>query len=140
MRIALILIILLLVFTNCDSQTKTENKLKSEFIHKDTAAPVMVIFGGNPQMRDHVVGMLEEFGKVTVHATLSEEEGMNGLKTLPKVNFVLIGGRYDEQQRVRIRKYVKENLPGTFTSEPGIDYPYGDEGVKQDLTTKLKLK
>ena len=91
MRIALTLIILLLAFISCGSQTKTENKLKSEFIHEDTAAPVMVIFGGNPQMRDHVVGMLEEFGKVTVYATLSEEEGMNRLKTLSTVNFVLIG-------------------------------------------------
>ncbi len=140
MRIFLILVLSLLVFKSCDSQTKTENKLKSEFIHKDTTAPVMVIFGGNPTMRDHVVGMLEEFGKVTVYATLSEEEGMNRLKTLPRVNFVLIGGRYSEEQRIRIRKHVKEYLPGTFTSEPGIDYPYGDDGVKQDLTAKLKLK
>jgi hypothetical protein len=140
MRIALILILSVLAFISCDSQTKTENNLKSEFIHKDSTVPVMVIFGGNPKMRDHVVGMLEEFGKVTVYATLSEEEGISRLKTLPKVDFVLIGGKYDEQQRVRIRKYVKENLPGTFISEPGIDYPYGDEGVKKDLTTKLNLK
>jgi hypothetical protein len=140
MRIALILTFSLLAFINCDSQTKTKNELKSEFIHRDASAPVVVIFGGNPEMRNHVVGMLEEFGKVTVYATLSEEEGMNRLKTLPKVNFVLIGGRYDEQQRIRIRKYVKEHLPGTYTSEPGIDYPYGDEGVKKDLTMKLNLK
>jgi hypothetical protein len=117
-----------------------ETKLRSEFIHKDANAPVMVIFGGNAEMRDHVVGMLSDFNKVTVYATLSEEEGMSRLKTLPKVNFVLIGGRYDEEQRIRIRKYVKENIPGTFTSEPGIDYPYGDEGVKNDLTIKLNLK
>lgn len=140
MRIASLLILSVLAFISCYSQTKTENKLKSEFIHRDAKAPVVVIFGGNPEMRHHVVGMLQEFGKVTVYATLSEEEGMNRLKTLPTVNFVLIGGRYNEQQRVRIRKYVKENLPGTFTSEPGIDYPYGDEGVKKDLTMKLNLK
>lgn len=117
-----------------------ETKLRSEFIHKDPNAPVMVIFGGNPEMRDRVVAMLSDFNKVTVYATLSEEEGMKCLQTLPKVNFVLIGGRYDEEQRVRIRNYVKENLPGTFTSEPGIDYPYGDDGVKKDLTEKLNLK
>ena len=116
-----------------------ETKLKSEFIHKDPNAPVMVIFGGNAEMRDHVVGMLQDFNKVTVYAALSEEEGLNRLKTLSKVNFVLIGGRYNEEQRKRIRKYVQENLPVTFTSEPGIDYPYGDEGVKKELTKKLKL-
>ena len=117
-----------------------ETKLKSEFIHKDPNAPIMVVFGGNAEMRDHVVGMLEEFNKVTVYATLSEEEGLNRLKTLPKVNFVLIGGRYNDEQSIRIRTYVKENLPGAFTSEPGLDYPYGDDGVKKNLTKKLNLK
>jgi hypothetical protein len=97
----------------------------------------MVVFGGNPEMRHQVVEMLEEFNKVTVFATLSEEEGMHRLNALPKVNFVLIGGRYNEEQRGRIRKYVNENLPDAFTSEPGIDYPYGNEGIKSDMTKKL---
>jgi uncharacterized pyridoxamine 5'-phosphate oxidase family protein len=116
-----------------------ETKLKSEFIHKNPNAPVVVVFCGNPEMRDRVVGMLEEFNKVTVFATLSEEEGMKRLKILPKVNFVLIGGRYNEEQRVRIRKYLKENRPEAFTSEPGIDYPYGNEGVRNDMNKKLNL-
>jgi hypothetical protein len=116
-----------------------ETQLRSEFIHSNADAPVMVIFGGNPQMRDHVVGMLAEFNRVTVYAALSEEEGLQMLKTLPRVNFILIGGRYNQEQRIHIRNYVKENLPHAFTSEPGIDYPYGDEGVKNDLTIKLKL-
>jgi hypothetical protein len=116
-----------------------ETKLKSQFIHNHPDAPVMLIFGGNPNMRDHVVGMLEEFNKVTVFAALSEEEGMQRLRSLPKVHFVLIGGRYNEAQRIRIRTYVKDHLPGTFISEPGIDYPYGDEGVKNDLQKKLHL-
>ncbi len=140
MKYLTLLFITIFTFTACNSQTSMETKLKSEFIHKDPNAPIMVIFGGNAEMRDHLVGMLSDFNKVTVYATLSEEEGMQRLKTLQKVNFVLIGGRYDEEQRVRIRKYVNENMPGTFTSEPGIDYPYGDEGVKNDLTVKLKLK
>lgn len=116
-----------------------EAQLKSQFIHSNADAPVMVIFGGNPQMRDRVVGMLEAFNRVTVYAALGEEEGLHFLHTLPRVDVVLIGGRYTEEQRVRIRKYVKDNLPHAFTSEPGIDYPYGDEGVKHDLTVKLKL-
>ena len=48
--------------------------------------------------------------------------------------------RYNKEQRIRIKKSIKEHLPGTFTSEPGIDYPYGDEGVKKDLILKLNLK
>jgi len=114
--------------------------MKTQFIHKDPQAPVVLIFGGNPNMRDHVVGMLEDFNKVTVYATLSEEEGIKSLKTLPKVDFILIGGRYNEEQRIRIRKFAKENLPSTFISEPGIDYLYGDEGVKNDLSRKLNLR
>jgi hypothetical protein len=117
-----------------------EIKLKSEFLHKDLNAPVIVVFGGNPEMRHQVVSMFEEFNKVTVHAALAEEEGMQLLKSLPKVNLVLIGGRYDEKQRLRIREFVKQNLQGTFISEPGIDYPYGNEGVKEDITIKLNLK
>lgn len=114
-------------------------ELKSEFIHPDSNVPVTVIFGGNPEMRDHVVGMLQDFGKVTVYASLSEEEGIQKLKSLPKVDFVLIGGRYTTEQRIRIKKYISENLPQAFTSEPGIDYTYGDEGVINHLKTKLRL-
>jgi hypothetical protein len=112
----------------------------SEYIHNNPNAPIMVIFGGNPAMRHQVVSMLAEFNKVTVYAALSEKEGLELLQKLPKVDFVLIGGRYTEEQRIRIRKFVKENLPNTFTSEPGIDYPYGDEGVKKDLIKKLNLQ
>lgn len=132
-----LLIIIQVTLLNCNAQPKTE--LKSQYIHKDPNAPVVVIFGGNAEMRDHVVGMLEGFNKVTVYAAVSMEEGLERLKTLPKVNFVLIGGRYDEEKRITIRKYIKENLPYAFTSEPGIDYPYGDDGVKKDLMEKLKL-
>ena len=66
--------------------------LQSEFIHTDPNAPVMVVFGGNAEMRDRVVRMLTDFGKVTVYATLSEEDGYLKLHSLPKVNFILIGG------------------------------------------------
>lgn len=113
--------------------------LKSSFINKDENAPVMVIFGGNTEMRNHVVNMIEDYGKVTVHAALSEEEGISLLDSLPKVQFVLIGGRYSMEQRIRIKKITAEKWPRAFTSEPGIDYTYGDDGVLNDLKTKLKL-
>ena len=124
---------------NLNCQTENVMQLKSEFIHPNKDAPVMVIFGGNPEMRNHVISMLADFGKVTAYGTLCEEEGIRLLSTLPKVDFILIGGRYDAAQRKRIKKFIAENLPNTFTSEPGIDYPYGDEGVLKDLSEKLNL-
>ncbi len=84
MKDFLLLTINLITLTVCNSHTQLETKLKSEFIHKNPNAPVVVIFGGNTEMRDHVVGMLEDFNKVTVFATLSEEEGVQSLKTLPR--------------------------------------------------------
>lgn len=113
--------------------------MKSEFIHSNPNAPVMVVFGGNPDMRHRVVTMLEEFNRVTVYATLSEEEGLNKLKSLPSVHFVLIGGRYSASQRERIRNFVRQNMPQVHISEPGIHYPYGDDGVKMDILQKLNL-
>ena len=42
------------------------------------------------------------------------------------MDLVLIGGRYSEEQRVRIRAHVRANLPGASLTEPGHDYPYAD--------------
>lgn len=113
--------------------------LKTQYIHPNADAPVMVVFGGNAEMRNQVVGMLEDFGRVSVFAALSEDEGLQYLKTLPRVDFVLIGGRYAEDQRIRIRKATADTWPQAFTSEPGIDYTYGDAGVIADLKRKLNL-
>lgn len=113
--------------------------LKSSYIHPSPSAPVVVIFGGNPHKRHHVVTLIEALGAVTVYGTLSEEEGKNLLQFLPKVNYVLIGGRYSDEQRVRIRKFTAELWPEAYTSEPGIEYPYADEGILNDLIVKLKI-
>lgn len=113
--------------------------LHSEFIHTDPNAPVMVVFGGNAEMRDRVLRMFADFGKVTAYATLGEVEGLQKLRSLQKVDVVLIGGRYNTEQRLRIKHELKQIHPNALVSEPGIEYPYGDEGIKADLTTKLKL-
>jgi len=113
--------------------------LKTEFIHTNPSAPSGVVFGGNPEMRDHVMQFFAEFNKVTVYGALSEEEGIQLLHNLRNVDFVLIGGRYTVDQRIRIRKKTNERWPNAVTSEPGVDYMYGKEGILKDLTEKLNL-
>jgi hypothetical protein len=112
----------------------------SELLSSITApgeAPVMVLFGGNPQKRDQVLRLLDTLGGLTAHGALSEEEGMRLLATLPRVDLVLIGGRYTEEQRVRIRAYVRANLPRASLTEPGHDYPYEDGAMLADVRRKL---
>jgi hypothetical protein len=111
--------------------------LLSEIHAASPGAPVMVLFGGNPAMRHQVLSAIQALGGITAYGTLSEDEGMERLRTLPKVDLVLIGGRYTEEQRVRIRAYVREHLPGTALTEPGIEYPYEHGAVTQDIRRKL---
>jgi hypothetical protein len=99
--------------------------------------PVVVLFGGNPHKRDQVLRLLGTLGGLTAHGALSEEEGMHLLATLPRVDLVLIGGRYSEEQRVRIRAHVRANLPGASLTEPGHDYPYADGPMLADVRRKL---
>jgi hypothetical protein len=99
--------------------------------------PVVVLFGGNPHRRDEVLRLLATLGGLTAHGALSEEEGMHLLATLPRVDLVLIGGRYTEEQRVRIRGHVRARLPRAALTEPGKDYPYDDGAVLADVRRKL---
>lgn len=118
----------------------TTQKLLSEIIDKDENAPVMVIFGGNPFRRDEVLQLIQSISGITVYGVLSEEEGLQQLKTLPKVDLILIGGRYTDEQRVRIRKYVNAHLPNAKTTEPGYDYPYQNAAIAADIKQKLRTK
>lgn len=113
--------------------------LVSESISKNENAPVIVLFGGNPYRRDEVIKLVQSIGDITIYGTLSEEEGFARIKTLPNVGLVLIGGRYFEEQRIRIRKFVKEELPNAKITEPGIDYPYENEAIIKDIKSKLNL-
>lgn len=113
--------------------------LVSEYISNDIAAPVVVLFGGNPLRRDEVIGHLKQLGDITIYGTLSEEEGLAKIQSLPKVDLVLIGGRYSAEQRRRIRKFVAENRPITKISEPGVEFPYETEAINRDIRIKLNL-
>ena len=113
--------------------------LVSESISNNAHAPVIVLFGGNPYRREEVINHLKVLGDITIYGTLSEEEGMAKLTTLPKVDLVLIGGRYTHEQRVRIRNFVVQNLPNTKISEPGVDYPYQNEAINKDIKNQLSI-
>ena len=111
-----------------------------EYIASETNAPVMVLFGGNPERMNEVVSMLRDRLKtVTAIGNFSEEEGLNKLSKLEKVDLVLIGGRYSEEQRIRIRTYLKEHFPGVATTEPGYQYPYDNAEIMADIKSKLRI-
>ena len=102
-------------------------------------APVVVLFGGNPLRRHEVLELIVSIGGITAYGALSEEEGLSRVKSLPKVDLVLIGGRYSEAQRFRIRKQVKELYPTIPFSEPGWMYPYTNAEILKDIRQKLSI-
>jgi vacuolar-type H+-ATPase subunit F/Vma7 len=109
-----------------------------EKIEGSPQAPVVVLFGGSPYRRDEVIKLLTQIGDLTVHGTLSEEEGMAKIEELDrKVDLVLIGGRYSDEQRERIQKWLTENIPGVVLSQPGVEYSYSNENIQQDIKQKL---
>jgi len=100
-------------------------------------APIMVLFGGNPYRRHEVLQLISSLGGISAHGALSEEDGMRLLATLPRVDLVLIGGRYSEAQRARIRGHVREHMPATAITEPGWHYPYDNDAIVADVQRKL---
>ena len=101
------------------------------------ASSVMVIFGGNPHRRHEVLTMIGDLGGITAYGALSEDEGMALLGSLPRVDLVMIGVRYGEAERVRIRAHVRKMLPQARLTEPGHDYPYENEAIVADIRRKL---
>ncbi|WP_373520258.1 hypothetical protein [Aquiflexum sp.] len=116
-----------------------KNELLSEFISLDTNAKVIVLFGGSPKRRDEVIRQLMQLEGVTIIGTLSEREGIDKLLEHKKVDLVLIGGQYTDEQRIRIRSFVRNNLPVAEITEPGYDYPYSNEAIFNYVKDKLKL-
>lgn len=102
-------------------------------------APVMVLFGGNPYRRHELLQLIASVGGISAHGALSEEEGTRLLATLPRVDLVLIGGRYSEEQRERIRAHVREHIAATAVTEPGWHYPYANDAIVADVRRKLAL-
>ncbi len=113
--------------------------LVKEKIAKTQNAPVILLFGGSPERRHQVVNLISEVGDVTIHGALSEEEGIQFLKELTKVDLVLIGGAYSHEQRTRIREYLGYHNPSSKLTEPGIQYKYSNENIKKDIKHKLGL-
>jgi hypothetical protein len=113
--------------------------LVSESVSKNKNAPVIVLFGGNPYRRDEVIKLVQSIGDITIYGTLSEEEGFAKIKSLAHVSLILIGGRYFEEQRIRIRKLVKEEFPHTKITELGLEYPYENEAIVKDIKSKINL-
>ncbi len=110
-----------------------------EYIAPDENAPVIVLFGGNPDRMNEIVSLIKDSLKtVTAIGIFSEEEGLQKLSTLKKVDLVLIGGRYSAEERIRIRNYLKEHFPLVKTTEPGHQYPYDIAEILKDITFKLR--
>lgn len=114
-------------------------ELVKEIISEHDNAKVIVIFGSNPYMRDQVVRSLSTLGNVSVYGTLSEKEGMEKVSSLHKVDLLLIGRAYTQEQRIRIKSLVKSNLPNTKVAEPGIDFSVENYGVEGNIRRLLSL-
>lgn len=118
--------------------TKME-ELKAEIIGTEKA-PVVVLFGGSPYRRDEVVRDLSQIGDITIYGTLGEEEGFAKIEELDrKVDLILIGGRYDDEQRKRIAAFVKADMPNTKLTQPGIDYPYEVVTIRENVRKLVGL-
>ena len=110
----------------------------SEIIATVLLVAIVIVAGGLIYV--FVVPMIRDSLKsVTAIGNFSEEEGLKKLSTLKKVDLVLIGGRYSEEQRIRIRAYLKEHFPGVSTTEPGYQYPYDNTEILDDIKKKLRI-
>lgn len=112
--------------------------LLEQYLSPHPQAKVLVLFGGNPLRRDQVIRHLKVIPGLSIIGTLSEAEGLQTLQQLPRVDVVLIGGRYEDDQRQRIRDYVREHLPHVKVTEPGVDYPYDERIILQQVEQFIK--
>ena len=132
--------VMMLISTGVSAQnTITMENLKAEIIGSEKA-PVVVLFGGSPYRRDEVVRDLAQIGDITIYGTLGEEEGFAKIEELHrKVDLVLIGGRYTDEQRKRISAYVKAELPNAKLTQPGVDYPYEVVTIRENVKRLVGL-
>lgn len=107
--------------------------LLEKHISTSANAKILVLFGGNPLRRDEVIRHLKTVTDLSIIGTLLEEEGIKVIQELPKVDLVLIGGRYTTEQRFRIKTFIAENYPHIKVTEPGIEYPYDEEMIKNQV-------
>jgi hypothetical protein len=93
----------------------------------------LVFFGGSPVRRYEVTRQLRSIPQPSICGTLSEVEGPQAIDQLSKVALVLIGGRYDAEQRQRIKEHLAQMHPHFRVTEPGIYYPYNAAEIKKLL-------
>jgi hypothetical protein len=111
--------------------------LLSEYISEDINAKKLLLFGGNIERRQEIIALLQPLQNLSVYGTLSEAEGMEKLVELKNVDIVLIGGRYTEEERKRIRAFIKQNHPAIKITEPGYQYPYSNEAIFENVKLLL---
>jgi hypothetical protein len=136
MKYLLSIIVSILAFQSCNAQPQINKQI---MMSTEIRTKTVLLFGGNPERRREIIDLLQPLQNTIVIGTLSEEEGMEQLHTLPKVDVVLIGGRYIDEQRIRIRNFIFKNYPELKITEPGVDYPYSNEAIFthiQDLIIK----
>lgn len=107
--------------------------LLTEYISTEENAKTLLLFGGNPERRHEIISLLQPLTNLSVYGALSEEEGIKMLQSLTQVDIVLIGGRYTEEQRIRIRNFVRNNYPNINITEPGYQYPYSNENIFKNV-------
>jgi hypothetical protein len=99
----------------------------------------IVLFGGNEIRRQEIIDLIHTIdNKIEVYGALNEEEGMQMLQLLPKIDIVLIGGRYTSEQRKRIENFIISHLPNTKITQPGFDYEYSNENIKFYIEKLIK--
>jgi hypothetical protein len=113
------------------------NNIFTEYVSTDANAKTLLLFGGNVERRHEIISLLKPLTNLSVYGALSEEEGMEMLQQLTKVDLVLIGGRYSDEQRIRIRTFLQNNYPATKLTEPGIDYNYSNEAIFKTIQNML---
>jgi DNA-binding NarL/FixJ family response regulator len=112
--------------------------LISEYISDYPNSKMLVLFGDDPNRRDEVVRMLKSIDGLSIYGTLSEEEGMQKLMELGQVEIVLIDGNYSDDQRQRIRYFVKQNFPDAKITEPDQEYSYDNQSIIDQITSMIK--
>lgn len=103
--------------------------LFTEYISTAPNAKTLLLFGGNAQRRHEIISLLQPLRNLSVYGALSEAEGMEKIKTLSQIDIVLIGGRYSEAERLRIRNFLHTNYPAVKITEPGYQYLYSNEAI-----------
>ncbi len=114
-----------------------QRPLLSEYKAPGKEARVLVLFGGSPVRRDGVIRSLLQIENVSLYGTLSEEEGLQKVEELGNVDLVLIGSRYTQEQRLRIKQYLRKHWPQVRVTEPGLDYPYDDAITRRKIKALL---